>query len=323
MDTSSASVVSCAVTASRTWSRVSPRVVAWPTLRKAGSPPATRAISASVVAPSRLLVSVSCVCWKPALARPSASSSHTNPVRIWCTTCRAASVPLRSPAASRAPPLAWRRVVGNRKSSVSSSSVASMCTISRWSMQKSSTCSRVKAPKAPPSCMVLAPMATLPAPNAASIARPPGTTSRMWPRWDSSVDRRRLTRTPLDSRRSTAPPAVSCRSAFTPSTARGTQAGRSAARRAAISTSSTNACGTATSCSASTGAVTPATIASTTSSSVRRKGCPPTWAGTQATTAEGCGAPGAPKSVTCSQTSAATRLTSSSVRLCTASCVAR
>lgn len=50
------------------------------------SPPDMRSMSISVDLPSRLFTRVSWDCRKDCLARFNASSSHTNPDRIWCST---------------------------------------------------------------------------------------------------------------------------------------------------------------------------------------------------------------------------------------------
>mmetsp|Transcript_1866 Transcript_1866/g.2615 ORF Transcript_1866/g.2615 Transcript_1866/m.2615 type:complete len:213 (+) Transcript_1866:1038-1676(+) len=185
--TSTLSVVSWLITAPFTCSRVSTSILSAGTDMNRSLMPEIWPMSSSVVLPSRLLVRVSCDCLNPCFALASASSSHTKPVKIWCTTCRDASSPLMPPFFSPAflPSTFswWRLVVGKRKSSTRNSSLQSMCTSSKWSMQNSSTCSLVKVPNAPPSCMVLAPTATAPVPNSVSTDLPPGTMMRMCPRW--------------------------------------------------------------------------------------------------------------------------------------------
>mmetsp|Transcript_23495 Transcript_23495/g.33633 ORF Transcript_23495/g.33633 Transcript_23495/m.33633 type:complete len:203 (-) Transcript_23495:18-626(-) len=80
-----------------------------------------------------------------------------------------------------------------------------MSTMSRWSIQKSSTSSRVTSRKAPPSWMVRDPTSTAPGCLRLSRMRPPGTYSRSTARCGSVFSDNMFTLMPLVSLRCTMP----------------------------------------------------------------------------------------------------------------------
>ena len=137
----------------------------------------------SVLMFSRFFKRLSCVVRKLDLARPNASSSHLKPTMISRTICKTDSVPVIPSCTSSPNPTLPTLFVGNTKSTVIDSSLQLISTMSKWSTQKSSTCSRVQGPKAPPSCMVRDPIDMDPflKPNRFSASLPPGATKRRCP----------------------------------------------------------------------------------------------------------------------------------------------
>mmetsp|Transcript_78743 Transcript_78743/g.132119 ORF Transcript_78743/g.132119 Transcript_78743/m.132119 type:complete len:419 (-) Transcript_78743:1562-2818(-) len=203
------------------------------------------------------------------------------------STCMAASRPVTSPVA---PP----GVVGNTKSTVNISWWLRISTISRWSMQNSSTDSRENRPNPPHSCMVRAPSVITPGRSAASRARPPGTERRMFPRCGSVFMVLRLTAIPFPSRRCMTPLTPS----YTPSVGGwgGTPAGAfgsnstncGSAPPAARSSAVNRLSGTSMSCIGTTSSAMASWMRPETASAVSLNGCPlRSMAGPQAMIAEG------------------------------------
>mmetsp|Transcript_3625 Transcript_3625/g.9127 ORF Transcript_3625/g.9127 Transcript_3625/m.9127 type:complete len:219 (-) Transcript_3625:1910-2566(-) len=173
MDTSTLSVVSCAEMARWTSSRVRAATFSGGIERYLGSLLHILSSRCSAAAASRLLLTCSCVWKKACLARARASSSHTNPCRSACTICSTPSKPLTSSSSSSVTLL-----VGKTNSRKRNSSLHAISATTRWSTQKSSTCSREKPNIAPPSCIVRAPTAMAPCANSSSEERPQGTVTR-------------------------------------------------------------------------------------------------------------------------------------------------
>mmetsp|Transcript_71680 Transcript_71680/g.126194 ORF Transcript_71680/g.126194 Transcript_71680/m.126194 type:complete len:283 (-) Transcript_71680:1901-2749(-) len=102
-------------------------------------------------------------------------------------------------------PVAPPGVVGKAKSMVNMSWWLRISTISRWSIQNSSTDSRLNSPKPPHSCMVRAPRVMAPGCSGDSAARPPATAKRMVPLWGSLGMDLRFTAMPFCRRRCMTP----------------------------------------------------------------------------------------------------------------------
>mmetsp|Transcript_52317 Transcript_52317/g.78161 ORF Transcript_52317/g.78161 Transcript_52317/m.78161 type:complete len:234 (+) Transcript_52317:788-1489(+) len=174
----------CDMTASLASSNVMSLTESTSIERNRSSFPVIASMTRSVVNPSRFFCSVSCEERNDCLLLPRASSSHLKPTIISRTTCNTASVPVIPSCTSSPKPTLPTFVVGKTKSTVRSSSLQLISTMSKWSTQNNSTCSRVHGPNAPPSCIVRAPIAIVPflKPSLRSASRPPGATIRKWPR---------------------------------------------------------------------------------------------------------------------------------------------
>mmetsp|Transcript_43335 Transcript_43335/g.135738 ORF Transcript_43335/g.135738 Transcript_43335/m.135738 type:complete len:316 (+) Transcript_43335:1146-2093(+) len=251
--------------------------------------------------------------------------------RVICSTASSPVTALVAPPSPSSEPSG--RVVGKVKSKVTASSVAMISTMSRWSMQKSSTCSRAKSRTAPPSCIVRAPTSTLAMPCTSSALRPPGTCSRRCPRWDSCSQRRKFTLRPLPKTRISTP---SHSSSSTPagSTAALDCGGFAAARPArsslvmSVSGTTTSSCSSTCSDAASRMTRTMSSLDGMTTPGAISTPTLPSVDGTHATMDAGSGGAGAPgpgaqSPRKCSQISFATSLMSASVMERTAASVAR